>query len=481
MRLISRGFLCILLVALLGMTLTASAQRLPDAPATQTVTYAASDENFPNPERGFYDQDAPLWLKTERNPQSVETLRALREDGISLVRWYLLIDEFRGKPISQNALNFIDRQFDVAREAGVKVIPRFAYNFPMGGEYPYKDPDAPLSRVLAHLDQLKPVLRANADVIAFMEIGFVGAWGEWHSSTNKLVSEKNGVNNASRQIVARLLAVLPKNRMIAMRYAPYKQQLYGANPISSANAFSGKAKARMGAHNDCFLASDTDWGTYPSDPDARAALRQYLNQDNRYVPQGGETCNNGADAQPYVGCDNALIDLALIRFSALNRDYHPDVLQGWKDGGCYDEIARRLGYRLRLIDAELPTEAVPGGAFAATITLVNEGFASPYNPRRFEILLRAQSDGAIYRVVLANKPDPRRWLPDDGEIALNLAGTLPASIPAGGYDLLLNLSDPKPALRGRPEYSIRLANAEVWEAETGYNRLMATLNVGAGG
>jgi hypothetical protein len=48
------------------------------------------------------------------------------------VRWYLLIDEFRGKPISQNALNYIDRQFDAVREAGIKVIPRFAYNFPMG-------------------------------------------------------------------------------------------------------------------------------------------------------------------------------------------------------------------------------------------------------------------------------------------------------------------------------------------------------------
>jgi hypothetical protein len=38
MRLISRGFLCIMLASLLGLTRDAQAQRLPDAPATQTVT-----------------------------------------------------------------------------------------------------------------------------------------------------------------------------------------------------------------------------------------------------------------------------------------------------------------------------------------------------------------------------------------------------------------------------------------------------------
>ncbi|HRF98246.1 MAG TPA: DUF4874 domain-containing protein, partial [Aggregatilineales bacterium] len=72
-----------------------------------------------------------------------------------------------------------------------------------------------------------PILQNNADVIAFMEIGFVGAWGEWHSSTNVLVDANTGITDGSKAIITSLLQALPPNRMIAMRYLPYKQQLYG--------------------------------------------------------------------------------------------------------------------------------------------------------------------------------------------------------------------------------------------------------------
>jgi hypothetical protein len=63
---------------------------------------------------------------------------------------------------------------------GLKLVVRFAYNYEAGGA------DAPLDVVLAHIDQLGPVLREHRDVILVIESGFVGAWGEWHSSTNGL-------------------------------------------------------------------------------------------------------------------------------------------------------------------------------------------------------------------------------------------------------------------------------------------------------
>jgi hypothetical protein len=443
----------------------------------QIIPYAPTSEDFPNPERGFYVQDAPFWLGDERSPQDAAFLRDLRGQGISLLRWYLLFDEFRDAPLTDEALAYLDEQFAIARRAGMKVIPRVAYTFPMGAEYPYTDPDAPLAVVLRHIDQLAPLLRANADVIAFMEAGFVGAWGEWHSSTHRLVDEDTGLNDASRQIIAALLDGLPPERMIAMRYTPYKQQLYGSQPLTPDSAFSGTGGARMGAHNDCFLASFTDWGTYSSDPDERAALRTYLHQDNRFVPQGGETCNDAEDAAPYIGCANALADLALLRFSALNQGYHQGVLQGWRDGGCYDEIARRLGYRFVLLNGDFPLEAQAGAPIRLSLTLRNIGFASPYNPRGFEIVLRALADGTEQRLPLDDLPDPRRWLPDDGEIALSLTGLIPPEMPSGDYAVLLRLPDPHPALYGLPEYSIRLANADMWEAHSGSNALGAVIRI----
>lgn len=467
-----RGRIWLALIACLCLTGGTPAQL-----ERQVVTYTPTQQNFPNPERGFYAQDAPFWIGEELSEQDEMLLRNLRDVGVSMLRWYLLFDEFRDRPLTDNALAYLDEQFAVARRAGMKVIPRVAYNFPMAGEYPFTEPDAPLDVVLRHIEQLTPLLRANADVIAFMEIGFVGAWGEWHSSTNKLVDDDTGLNDASRSIVTTLLSALPRDRMVAMRYPLYKQSLFGPEPTTLEEALQQTDKARVGAHNDCFLASFTDWGTYPEDPTERASLREYLHRDNRYVPQGGETCNDGQDAAPFIGCANALADLALLRFSALNRGYHPGVLQSWREGGCYEEIARRLGYRFVLLTGDFPRQGEAGQRIVIALTLQNIGFASPYNPRGFEVVLRNAVTGAEYRLRLDETPDVRRWLPDDPKIVLTLSGAIPPEVPAGNYEVMLHLPDPAPTLYGLPAYSIRLANADVWEATTGYNRLGAIIQV----
>jgi len=54
---------------------------------------------------------------------------------------------------------------------------------------------------------------------------------------------------------------------------------------------------------------------------------------------------------------------------------------------------------------------------------------------------------------------------------------LPADMPRGNYAVLLNLPDPMASLRGRPEYSIQLANTNAWEASTGFNSLNHTVGV----
>ena len=72
----------------------------------------------------------------------------------------------------------------------------------------------------------------------------------------------------------------------------------------------------------------------------------------------------------------------------------------------------------------------------------------------------------------------RTYLPDSHATATwHLAGGIPTDMPAGQYEVLLDLPDPYPSLRGRPEYSIRLANGDTWEPSTGFNRLSQRLRV----
>jgi hypothetical protein len=423
------------------------------AATSAAATYPVSEEDFANPERGFYVQSAFNPERGAPRPLDPAMLRRAREGNLSLLRMYWILSEFRDAPLSPALLERVQEDFDKARAAGLKVIARFGYNFGPPGA-----PDAPLERALAHLEQLRPVLRANADVLAFLEAGFIGAWGEWHASTNGLLEH-------TREIVEKELDVLPKERMIALRYPRLKTALYGPAPLTAEEGFSGTAKARIGAHNDCFLASKTDWGTWSKNV---AAEKAFYHQDNLYAPQGGETCNAKADAQPFIGCENALRELAYQRFNTLNIGYEKNVLAGWEQGGCMAEIRRRLGYRLRLVETSAEAR---GREARVRVTVHNDGFGGLYNPRPVEIVLRERSSGRMERAVV--KTDPRRWAP--GESA-----TFEATVTAapGEYDVLLHLPDASGRLRARPEFAVRLANPGVWEAETGMNRLAETVRVG---
>lgn len=72
--------------------------------------------------------------------------------------------------------------------------------------------------------------------------------------------------------------------------------------------------------------------------------------------------------------------------------------------------------------------------------------------------------------------DPRFWLPGNVHTISNDI-KLPNDFPIGNYEVLLNLPDPEPTLYNRPEYAIRLANDNSWEADTGYNQLKHSISV----
>jgi hypothetical protein len=411
--------------------------------AARSVSYAEDPGEFPNPERGF--------------SRSRGTGAEARGAGMSLVHVYFRLDAFRDRPLSGAFLAEVQRRFNEARASGVKLVPRFTYNFPQGLPLEAGDEDAPLPLVLRHIAQLEPVLRRNADVIAFLEAGFVGAWGEWHHSTSGLDSP-----GAKAAVLKALLKALPATRFVALRYQRDK------------DGFAGPQAARIGHHNDCFLAAREDWGTYRGSGTEVDAQKAALAADNQFVPQGGETCNAGEEAQPFIQCPHALAELARLRWSQLNADYHAGVLGLWRKQGCYGEIARRLGYRLRLVSGSFPAEAAAGGVFEGSLLVANDGFASPYNPRGVELVLRHRGSGR--ETVLPLAEDPRRW--GGGEAhRVAIRTPLPASLAEGSYELLLSLPDPAPKLRLRPEYSIRLANRGTWEPATGYNRLLASVEV----
>ena len=415
-----------------------------------TITYTESDEIFANPERGFYaDKYGDI---------TSSFVNSIKAQGITLIHKIYNLHQFRTSPISQAYLDQIQSDLNVAREGGVKVIPRFFYTDQQDGE------DAALDTILLHINQLEPIFQANADVIAFMDAGFIGAWGEWYYSSH-------GLNNTEdrRTVLFALLSALPPQRDVVIRTPNYKRLIFNYDePLDIDSAYSGSFRSRTGAHNDCFLADATDMGTYQWDD--IEGDKDYLNADNRFLPQSGETCQ----LSEYCVCSNALTDLNRMHWSTINRDYNTEVLQEWIDGGCMPEIKRRLGYRFVLQSAEISDSIRPNGIFTLNFNVENVGFGNPYNPRGCEVILRNVVTKTKYRLV--TDVDPRFWFSEDTTF-VQITGGIPSDMPEGDYEAFLFLPDTASSLHDRKDYAIRLANENVWEDSTGYNSLLATVTI----
>jgi hypothetical protein len=410
-------------------------------------TYTESDAIFPNPERGLF-----LWTDFAKTPD----FSGLAAKGYRIVHGLVHLDSYRDAPLSPAFLQTLGERFAAVRKAGMKVLLRFAYDFTEKGQ------DAPKERVLEHLAQLKPLFAANEDVIVAMEAGFIGAWGEWHSSKNKLDQPE-----ARKEILTAVLDALPKSRLVKIRTPGYAKTIFGDEPVTEAEAYSGSDKARVGHHNDCFLAGEDDAGTYWPGP--REPLKKYAETWTKHTVMSGETCRL---SPPRSDGKTALVELARFHWSMLHEGYHPDVIKAWKSQGAWDEIQKRLGYRFVLREASWPASVAKGGTFTLAVTLKNAGFASMFNERKVYAVF---TDGAKRHVSPLEGVDPRRWWGGE-ETKLSANVTAPAE--AGTYRLSLWLPDAAAALRDRPEYAVRFANGEVWDPKTGENVLAAELKIG---
>lgn len=384
-------------------------------------TYTGSDAAILNPERGFF-----YWTDLLTSDYS-----NARELGYTLIYARMFLKDYVDKPLDDVLLQKLGVAFQNVRKAGVKCILRFAYSDAL--ETPT---DAPLELILHHIAQLKPVLTAHADVIHVMQAGFIGRWGEWHTSTNKLDTDPI----ARKQILDAILDALPSSRHVQVRTPMFKDSYV---------ALGGTGAARVGHHNDCFLASPTDFGTYPDD--AVDLWKNVVAADGLLTPVGGETCKLNP---PRSNCAAAVEELPALHFSFLNGSTEDGVTAAWKTQGCFDEIGRHLGYRLRLTEAELNDRVRPGAILHVTLNLKNDGYSPLVHPR--DVYLRMEG-GATYAAIL-NVDWAQLKSGMTHTVEANIA--LPQNISEGIYKLSLWLPDPATALKTNPQYDILLANAD---------------------
>ena len=437
------------------------------------VTYTADNTTiFKNPERGFTEE---LSRKvSEKTPNVVKGhMDSNWGEKYQMTLMVVLynFNKYKEQDLPEAVLTGFDEDMQELRDHGLKTVLRFAYT-----ESTNDKKDATPEWVQRHLEQLKPHLVANADVIYVLEAGFVGVWGEWYYTAN-YGNESQHMNAKRRQVIDYLFANAPEDRFVLFRYPMIKTEyLNDTEPLTAEEAFSGSVKSRMGCHNDAFLNEWGNDGTYASDHKSDdPAVRQYIAKETLYVPNGGETNVESSSLAERV-YTQAPEEMSTYHWSFCGSSYATQVTNRWRESGIFDTLNVHMGYRYNLMEGQFSDEAAPSGKMNVTIGVRNSGYAPIYNERPVYLVLKDVSvQNSEFRIQL--KTDPRRWLPNGVISWINEQVEIPENMLEGTYQLYLWLPDKYEAIQDDARDAIRCANKDVWDAETGYNALKATITI----
>ncbi len=180
------------------------------SPALKTLPFhgiRATDPNgrmgLRNPERGLrFETRIAEPLGEDNNALGwIRAMQRFEPDGLTLSQTYCYLNEFVDRPISQEKLDYLQRDFDLMRRYGFKCVLRFAYQ---RGDI--KGPEKEWT--LRHIEQLKPIIEKNSDVIFILQAGFIGMWGEWHGDTHIGHNDYD----ARAEILSKVLELVPEDR-----------------------------------------------------------------------------------------------------------------------------------------------------------------------------------------------------------------------------------------------------------------------------
>lgn len=410
-------------------------------PAVASAMFQPSTLDMPNPERGWYAFGEDLSQTTEKR------VKEIYRDGFRISFATVNLWQYRMSPMPQDYIDSLNRGFELYRANGVKVLLRVVYN------YEANSPDAPLPVIMIHLNQLKPMLAQNTDVIAYVQAGLVGSWGEWHSSTNELTQPP-----AKAAIRDALLAAVPQSLYVQFRY-PRDLMAWLPKPLDASGAFKGTPQARTSTHNDCFMSSPNDVGTYASAPEAtQVAEREYVRAVTDWTPYGGETCSGFAPTRQT--CADILKEGPAYHLTYLNRYFFVDFHKQWQAEGCFDEVSRQLGYRMQIDQVTHAPTVAAGQDVTVNVDMRNVGWSRIFSARKMVVSLRDKESGTV---IEARGDADMRMLPPQGKASTKVAVSLkvPEGTPAGNYAVWLAMPDVGQKTVTDPRFAVRFANEDV--------------------
>ncbi|MBN2351316.1 MAG: DUF4832 domain-containing protein [Spirochaetales bacterium] len=292
--------------------------------------------------------------------------------------------------------------------------------------------------------------RYNGDArIAFIEIGSLGHWGEWH--TWPAGTGEFPPYPTAKLYIKHYAEAFPDKLFLLRR--PLEYQL---------------DHPQVGLFNDV-IGDGTPWGTpawltmiasgYKSEWD-RNAHPPLASDWWHTAPSGGELASHADGVLHWLQDDNFKVTLDQIRDSHtswIGPSSPGKMLDSGKCQARIDELVKTMGYRFVIARIAHNSWVEAGGSLGVALEIDNQGTAPFYYNWPLEIsLIKNNRVAVFYRL---KQVDIRRWLPGKREV--KAAVRIPGELGSGQYDIGIAIIDPaanKPAVDFAVDRSLRRAD-----------------------
>lgn len=273
----------------------------------------------------------------------------------------------------------------------------------------------------------------NSDNIAFIQLGSIGHWGEWHTYDEEDLTLPFPNKTTCDTYVSHYLKYLP-NKILMMR-RPFS--IAKENNLGLFNDMLGNEEStnefiswvNNGYYNDLL---DTD------EPEMKDFWKN--------APSGGEFGggNDGLQHLDDSSINTTVNQIEKTHITFIGPNCPADQGDEYKDN--FDTILKTLGYRFALKDISYNKTLKPNKYLDLDINIENEGVAPFYFDWPIKIVLLDKANNIVQENTL--NENITSWLP--GTININTKIKIDKSIKKGNYNVAIGIIDPsnnKPSIK----------------------------------
>lgn len=197
-----------------------------------------------------------------------------KEESPKEIQVYIYLTEYYDKDLDEKALEQLKTYFQYIRSKGMAMVLRFAYEPSQSSGFAPKQ-----KQMLSHISTLGNWIKENEqlwyDTVTVLQIGLIGAWGEFAESD---------VHYNRKKVVNALCAVIPENTYIQGR-------------VTDATKLPDEEyQNRIGYHDDFLVGKPHIWNCAGGNNDSKE-YKQFASA-NKYTLNDGEMPWAGATDEP---------------------------------------------------------------------------------------------------------------------------------------------------------------------------------------